>query len=48
MTRITESLLIRQLRELERDGLVKRTMCLEVPPKVKYNLNPSDMKIVRS
>ena len=34
---ITEKMLIQQLRELERDGLVKRTAYRTVPPKVEYS-----------
>ena len=34
---ITEKMLIQQLRELERDGLVKRTVYPTVPPKVEYS-----------
>jgi len=35
---ITERMLTLQLRELERDGLVKRTVYAEVPPRVTYEL----------
>ena len=33
---ITEKMLIRQLRELERDGLISRTARGTVPPQVEY------------
>src|SRR3712207_6966004 len=33
---ITEKMLIRQLRELERDGIVVRTSYSSVPPHVEY------------
>lgn len=33
---ITEKMLIQQLRELERDGIVSRNVHSKVPPKVEY------------
>lgn len=38
MPTITQRMLTRQLRELERDGLVQRTVYPQVPPKVEYAL----------
>ncbi|HXW76162.1 MAG TPA: helix-turn-helix domain-containing protein [Candidatus Eremiobacteraceae bacterium] len=37
---ITPKVLTRQLRDLERDGLVERTVYPEVPPRVEYALTP--------
>jgi DNA-binding HxlR family transcriptional regulator len=38
MPTITQRMLTRQLRELEADGLVHRTVYTQVPPKVEYSL----------
>ncbi|WP_375418874.1 winged helix-turn-helix transcriptional regulator [uncultured Hymenobacter sp.] len=38
MPEITEKMLIQELRELEADGLVVRTVHQQVPPKVEYAL----------
>ncbi len=35
---ISQKMLIQQLRELERDGIVRRTVHPQVPPKVEYAL----------
>jgi DNA-binding HxlR family transcriptional regulator len=39
MPEITAKMLTQQLRELEQDGLITRTVYAEVPPKVEYRLS---------
>lgn len=38
--RTTQKMLTQQLRELEADGLLIRTVFAQVPPKVEYTLTP--------
>jgi len=35
---VSQKMLIQQLRDLERDGIVDRTIFAQVPPKVEYGL----------
>jgi DNA-binding HxlR family transcriptional regulator len=37
---ITERMLTLQLKTMEQDGLIKRTVHAEVPPRVEYELTP--------
>ncbi len=39
LTDISERMLSKQLKELEEDGLIKRKVFAEVPPKVEYSLS---------
>ncbi len=37
---VTQKMLAQQLRQLERDGIVQRTVYPVIPPKVEYSLTP--------
>ena len=41
ITGVTEKVLQQQLRELERDGIIRRTVYPEVPPWVEYTFTPA-------
>lgn len=43
---ITERMLTLQLRELEDDGIVKRTVYPQVPPKVEYELTEIGKELI--
>jgi len=45
MPRISQKVLTQQLRELERDELVKRQMFAEMPVRVEYSLTPFGRKL---
>ncbi|HEY6266388.1 MAG TPA: helix-turn-helix domain-containing protein [Candidatus Acidoferrum sp.] len=43
---VSEKVLTAQLRELERDGVVSRTVVPSSPPKVTYSLSPSGQTLI--
>jgi DNA-binding HxlR family transcriptional regulator len=42
---VTERILVLQLRELETDGLIKRIVYAEVPPRVEYELTEKGLSL---
>jgi DNA-binding HxlR family transcriptional regulator len=42
---VSERILVLQLRELEKDGLVKRIVYAEVPPRVEYQLTETGLSM---
>ncbi len=45
MPGITQHMLTAQLRALEKDGLVKRTIFAEVPPRVEYEITANARRL---
>ena len=45
---ISRKMLIQQLRQLERDGIVARIVHAQVPPKVEYHLTKWGQSLRRS
>ncbi len=43
---ISQKSLTKSLRQLERDGLITRTMYLEVPPRVEYAMTPLGLDLI--
>ena len=44
--RVADKTLSQNLKELERDGLIRRKMYPEVPPRVEYTLTPRGASLV--
>ncbi|QDU35232.1 putative HTH-type transcriptional regulator YybR [Poriferisphaera corsica] len=42
---VTQRMLTKQLRELEKEGVVHREVYPEIPPKVEYSLTPLGRKL---
>lgn len=43
---LTSKMLSQQIKEMEVDGLVVRTIFAEMPPRVEYNLTPKSLSLI--
>jgi len=43
---VSEKVLAAQLRDLEKDGVISRTVVRSSPPKVTYSLSPSGQTLI--
>ena len=48
LEQVSEKVLVQQLRELERDGIVHRDVAAQVPPKVVYSLTEAGRELDRA
>ena len=46
LSKVTQQMLSKQLKELEQDGLVKREVKSVMPPKVEYSLTPFGLSLI--
>jgi DNA-binding HxlR family transcriptional regulator len=47
LAKISEKVLTAQLRQLEQDGVIRRTVTAGTPPKVSYSLTAAGMELVK-
>ncbi len=45
LTGVSQKVLTQQLRDMERDGIVTRTVYAQVPPKVEYSVTPLGLSL---
>jgi DNA-binding HxlR family transcriptional regulator len=43
---ISKQMLVNQLRELEEDKIIERTIYAEIPPRVEYQVTPYDLSLM--
>lgn len=48
VSRVSEKMLIQQLRELQADGIIERADFKEIPPKVEYSVTPLGRSLAKA